>query len=198
REIGIGFLYAPRLHEAMRHAAAVRRELGVRTVFNLLGPLTNPAGARHQLLGVYDPGRLEIVAEVLRELGSERVMVVHGEGLDEIALHGRTRVAELDRGQIRLREIAPEDAGLRRARLEELLGGEPGENVRIARRILDGEQGPRRDVVVLNAAAALMVAGRAADLQEGARRAAEAIDTGGARRVVERLRALCPTEDTAR
>ena len=198
REIGIGFLYAPRLHEAMRHAAPVRRELGVRTVFNLLGPLTNPAGARHQLLGIYDPGRLEIVAEVLRELGSERVMVVHGEGLDEIALHGRTRVAELDRGEVRVREIVPEDAGLGRARLQDVLGGEPGENVRIARGILDGERGPRRDVVLLNAAAALLVAGRATDLVQGARQAAEAIDSGAARDVVERLRALCPIDDATR
>jgi len=198
REIGIGFLYAPRLHDAMRHAAPVRRELGVRTVFNLLGPLTNPAGARHQLLGLYDPARLEIVAEVLRELGSERVMVVHGEGLDEIALHGSTRVAELDRGEVRVREIVPEDAGLGRARLRDLLGGDPGENVRIARGILDGERGPRRDVVLLNAAAALLVAGRAADLEQGARQAAEAIDSGAARDVVERLRALCPIDDETR
>lgn len=198
REIGIGFLYAPRLHDAMRHAAPVRRELGVRTVFNLLGPLTNPAGARHQLLGLYDPARLEIVAEVLRELGSERVMVVHGEGLDEIALHGRTRVAELDRGEIRVREIVPEDAGLGRARLRDLLGGDPGENVRIARGILDGERGPRRDVVLLNSAAALLVAGRATDLVQGARQAAEAIDSGAARDVVERLRALCPIDDATR
>ena len=167
----------------MRHAAPVRRELGVRTVFNLLGPLTNPAGARHQLLGIYDPGRLEIVAEVLRELGSERVMVVHGEGLDEIALHGRTRVAELDRGEVRVREIVPEDAGLGRARLQDVLGGELGAG---------------REVVLLNAAAALLVAGRAADLEQGARQAAEAIDSGAARGVVERLRALCPFDDEAR
>jgi anthranilate phosphoribosyltransferase len=198
REIGIGFLFAPRLHDAMRHAAPVRRELGVRTVFNLLGPLTNPAGARHQLLGVYDPDRIEIVAEVLRELGSERVMVVHGGGLDEIALHGRTRVAELVHGNVRIREIGPEDAGLQRAPLEALLGGDLGENVRIARAVLEGEHGARRDVVLLNAAAALMVAGKAVDLLEGVQRAAEAIDSGATRRVVERLRTLCPIEDTAR
>jgi anthranilate phosphoribosyltransferase len=197
REVGIGFLFAPSLHGAMRHAAPVRRELGVRTVFNILGPLTNPAGARYQLLGVYDPGRLEVMAEVLRELGSERAMVVHGDGLDEIALHGRTRVADLDRGQVRVREVTPEDAGLERARIEDLAGGDVPRNVGIARSILDGERGPRRDVVLLNSAAALVVAGKAADLTEGVRRAAEAIDSGAARRVVERMRALCPVDDTA-
>jgi anthranilate phosphoribosyltransferase len=198
REIGIGFLFAPRLHGAMRHAAPVRRELGIRTVFNLLGPLTNPAGARHQLVGVYDPGRLEAVAEVLRELGSERAMVVHGEGLDELTLHGRTRVAELHRGRVSLREIVPEDAGLKRATLEDLLGGDAPRNARIARDIMEGERGPRRDVVLLNAAAALMVAGKAEDLEEGVRRGAEAIDTGAMRSLVDRLRALCPVESAAR
>jgi len=198
REIGIGFLYAPRLHEAMRHAAPVRRELGVRTVFNLLGPLTNPAGARHQLLGIYDPERLEVMAEVLRELGSERVLVVHGGGLDEIALHAPTRVAELDRGRVRLRTIVPEDAGLGRARLEEIGGGDAGENVRIARALLEGERGPRRDVVLLNAAAALWVAGKAADLKDGVARAAESIDSGAARGTLERLRALSPLGNGAR
>lgn len=195
REIGVGFLFAPSLHAAMRHAAPVRRELGVRTVFNLLGPLTNPAGARHQLLGVYDPGRLEAIACVLRELGSERAMVVHGDGLDEIALHGRTRVAELDSGRVRVHEVTPEDAGLGRARLEDLAGGDVERNVAIARSILDGERGPRRDVVLLNAAAGLVIAGKAQDLKEGVQRAGVAIDSGAARRVVERMRALCATED---
>ena len=194
REVGIGFLFAPSLHQAMRHAAPVRRELGVRTVFNLLGPLTNPAGARHQLLGVYDPGRLEVVAEVLRELGSVRAMVVHGDGLDEITLHGRTRVAELAGGRVRVYEVTPEDAGLDRARLEDLAGGDVARNVGIARRILDGERGPRRDVVLLNASAALVVAGKAEDLRAGVELAARAIDSGGASSVVERLRALCPME----
>jgi len=194
REVGIGFLFAPSLHGAMRHAAPVRRELGGRTVFNILGPLTNPAGARHQLLGVYDPGRLEVMAEVLRELGSERAMVVHGEGLDEITLHGTTRIAELADGRVRVREVTPEDAGLERAGLEELAGGDVAHNVGIARRILSGERGPRRNVVLLNAAAALVVAGVAADLKAGVRRAAEAIDSGSAGRVLQRLRALCPAD----
>ncbi|MEK7283163.1 MAG: anthranilate phosphoribosyltransferase, partial [Acidobacteriota bacterium] len=193
-EVGIGFLYAPALHDAMRHAAPVRRELGVRTVFNLLGPLTNPAGARHQLLGVYDPARLATLAEVLRALGSERALVVHGGGLDEITLHTTTEVAELRDDRVVLRVLAPEEAGLERARLDELKGGDVEQNVAIARGILEGARGPRRDVVLLNAAAALWVAGQAGDLREGVAVAAGAIDSGGALRVVERLRALCRPE----
>jgi anthranilate phosphoribosyltransferase len=192
REIGIGFLFAPALHGAMRHAAQVRRDLGLRTVFNLLGPLTNPAGARCQLVGVFDPDRVETLALVLRELGSERAMVVHGDGLDEITLHAPTRVAELENGQVRTYTLAPEDAGLSRARLKDLAGGDVRENVAIARRVLEGERGPRRDVVLLNAAAALRVAGRSDDLREGAALAARAIDSGEAARLLERLRALCP------
>ena len=193
-EVGFGFLYAPALHDAMRHAAPVRRELGVRTVFNLLGPLTNPAGARHQLLGVYDPARLATLAEVLRALGSERALVVHGGGLDEITLHTTTEVAELRDDRVVLRVLAPEEAGLERARLDELKGGDVEQNVAIARGILEGARGPRRDVVLLNAAAALWVAGQAGDLREGVSVAAGAIDSGGALRVVERLRALCRPE----
>ena len=191
-EDGIAFLYAPVLHGAMRHAAAVRRDLGVRTIFNLLGPLTNPAGARRQLLGVYDPRRIEAVAEVLRDLGSERALVVHGDGLDEIALHAETRAAELRDGAVVMRTLRPEDAGLARAPREALLGGDVARNVAIARGILDGERGPRRDIVLLNAAAALVVAGRAPDLADGVRRAATAIDSGDASGLVERLRRRCP------
>lgn len=194
KEVGLGFLFAPALHGAMRHAAPVRRDLGVRTVFNLLGPLTNPAGARHHLVGVYDPARLASLAEVLRELGSERAMVVHGAGLDEITLHAETQVAELRDGRVTLRDLAPEDAGLGRARLEDLRGGDLERNVAIARAVLEGEGGPRRDVVLLNAAAALWVAGKAGDLREGVSLAAGAIDSGGASRLVDRLRALCPLE----
>ena len=194
KEVGLGFLFAPALHGAMRHAAPVRRDLGVRTVFNLLGPLTNPAGARHHLVGVYDPARLASLAEVLRELGSERAMVVHGAGLDEITLHAETQVAELRDGRVALRDLAPEDAGLGRARLEDLRGGDLERNVAIARAVLEGEGGPRRDVVLLNAAAALWVAGKAGDLREGVSLAAGAIDSGGASRLVDRLRALCPLE----
>jgi anthranilate phosphoribosyltransferase len=192
REIGIGFLFAPLLHEAMRHAAPVRREVGVRTVFNLLGPLTNPAGATRQILGVYDPARVEMMARVLLELGSVRAMVVHGDGLDEIATHAPTRVAELADGEVRVYRIVPEDAGLARGRREDLTGGDVRENVAIANRILLGERGPRRDAVLINAAAALVVAGRADDLRAGVARAAAAIDSGAALGIVERLRELCP------
>ncbi len=194
REVGLGFLYAPALHGAMRHAAEVRRELGVRTVFNLLGPLTNPAGARRQLVGVYDRAKVEVLAEVLRTLGSERAMVVHGGGLDEIALHAETAVAELRDGRIRVFTITPEDAGLRGAPLAAIAGGSPEDNAAIAGAILRGERGPRRDVVLLNAAAALVVAGRAADLREGVAVAAGAIDSGAAGRVIERLRVICPLD----
>ncbi len=194
-EVGFGFLFAPTLHGAMRHAAAVRRELGVRTVFNLLGPLTNPAGARRQLLGVYDPARLEGLAEVLRELGSERAMVVHGEGLDELALHGATRVAELRDGRVRTYTLTPEDAGLRRAPLQAIIGGDVGRNVAIARAILDGETGPARDIVLLNAAAALRVAGEAEDLRDGVARAAQAIDSGAAKRTLQELRDRAPARE---
>ncbi len=193
-EVGIGFLYAPALHDAMRHAAPVRRELGVRTVFNLLGPLINPAGARHHLLGVFDPAWLGPVAEVLRALGSERALVVHGGGLDEITLHTVTQIAELRDGRVIPGSLAPEEAGLGRARLEDLRGGDVDQNVAIARGILEGLRGPRRDVVLLNAAAALRVAGKAVDLREGVSLAAAAIDSGGALRVVDRLRVLCRPE----
>jgi anthranilate phosphoribosyltransferase len=195
REVGLGFLYAPSLHGAMRHAAAVRRDLGVRTVFNLLGPLTNPAGAKHQLLGVYDPARLEVLAQALLDLGSERAMVVHGEGLDEIALHGPTRVAEVRDGRVRTFVVSPEDAGLSRAPLKEITGGDVERNVTIARSVLRGDGGPRRDVVLLNAAAALWVAGRAGDLREGVGLAARAIDSGAAARVAERLREMSPARE---
>jgi anthranilate phosphoribosyltransferase len=190
-EIGLGFLFAPALHDAMRHAAPVRRELGVRTVFNLLGPLTNPAGASRQLLGVFDPAWVEALALALRELGSERAMVVHGDGLDEIALHAETRVAELRDGRVRTYTLRPEDAGLARAPLAAIRGGDVRENVAIARSVLAGEKGPRRDVVLLNAAAALTVAGGAGDLREGVALAGRAIDSGAAARLVDRLREIC-------
>jgi anthranilate phosphoribosyltransferase len=198
REAGFGFLYAPGLHGSVRHAAAVRRALGVRTVFNLLGPLTNPAGARRQVLGVYDPAWVEGLAEVLRELGSERAMVVHGHGIDEIALHGETRIAELRDSKVTTYSFRPEDVGIGRAGLEAIAGGETRDNVAIALRVLNGERGAPRDIVLINAAAALVVADSAADFSAGIERAAEAIDSGAALRVVERLRALCPESAGAR
>lgn len=195
--LGFGFLFAPRLHPAVGHATAVRQELGVRTVFNLLGPLANPAGARRQLLGVYAPAWVEPLAQVLRELGSERALVVHGSGLDEIALHGETEAAEVRDGRVTLLRLRPEDAGLGRAPLASIAGGDRSFNVECARAVLAGETGPRRDIVVLNAAAALWVAGRADDLRGGAALAAQAIDSGAARHLVDRLRQLCPNDEEA-
>jgi anthranilate phosphoribosyltransferase len=190
--VGLGFLFAPTLHGAMKHAAPVRRELGLRTVFNLLGPLTNPARARLQLLGVFDPAWVVPIAEVLRELGSERAMVVHGGGLDEIAVHAETQVAEVDHGRVSTYTVTPEDAGLDRSRLSDVAGGDPQQNVAIARSVLQGSPGPRRDVVLLNAAAALRVADRVGDLREGIRRSAQAIDSGEAMRRLDQLREICP------
>ena len=181
RETGVGFLFAPRHHEAMRHVAPSRRDLGTRTLFNLVGPLANPAGARRQLLGVFDARWVQVMAEALRALGSERAWVVHGEdGLDEMTTTGRTFVAELGHGAIRRFEVTPEEAGLPRARPEDLVGGGAEENAVALRLVLQGRTGPHRDVVLLNAAAALVVAGRADGLAEGARIAARAIDAGAA------------------
>ncbi len=186
-DVGIGFLFAPAHHAALRHAAAVRRALGVRTFFNLLGPLANPAGATHQLLGVYDPSRLEAIAEVLAELGTTAAWVVHGDGgLDEIAPSGETHVAELVDGRVRLRTVTPADFGLQPIPLEALAGGDAMTNASIARRILHGEQVPGRTAVLLNAGAALCVTGMVAEPREGAERAARAIDSGAAWQTLER------------
>jgi anthranilate phosphoribosyltransferase len=187
-EIGIGFMFAQAFHPAMRHAAAPRREIGIRTVFNILGPLTNPARARHQVVGVGDGALLQRMAGALSALGSRHALVVHGgDGLDEITLSGPTKVAEVADGQVREYEIAPEDVGLDRVPVRALAGGSPEENARAARRVLSGEQGPHRDVVVLNAAAALVAADLAPDLKTGVERAIEAIDTGAAQKKLEGL-----------
>lgn len=182
---GIGFFYAPMYHGAMRHAAGPRREIGIRTVFNLLGPLANPAGARAQLLGVYDPGLTHIVAEVLSELGTERAMVVHGEGLDEITTTGNSQISELDHGEIFDYSIEGTEFGISRAICSDLAGGSPAENARILHGILAGEEGPRRDISVLNAAAAIYIGGRSGDIAQGVRKAEEAIDSGRAERKLE-------------
>jgi anthranilate phosphoribosyltransferase len=187
QEIGIGFLFAPALHTAMRHAMPARRRLG-RTAFNLLGPLTNPAGARAQIAGVFSAEVVEKVARVLAELGVERAFVVHGAGgLDEISLAGATKVGEVRGRSVRLYEITPEDFGLNRAPLAAIAGGDATRNAEIIRAILAGETGPRRDIVVANAAAALVAAGRAADFLEGVRLAAESIDSGAARKKLDAL-----------
>lgn len=190
-EAGIGFLMAPRHHGAMRHVAPTRRELGTRTLFNLLGPLANPAGARRQIVGVFDPKRARDMALVLRNLGSERAWIVHGsDGIDELTTTGPSTVVALEDGVLRGFEVTPEDAGLPRAAPEDLAGGDAARNAAIVRAVLDGAPGPARDVVVLNAAAALTVAGRAADLKEGATLAAQAIDGGKAAAALARLVAI--------
>lgn len=181
REIGIGFLFAPAAHLAMRHAMPARRELGGRTVFNLLGPLTNPAGARAQLTGVFAADVVELVARALAELGAERAFVVHGAGgLDEISLAGETIVAEVRGGSVRRYTVTPEEFGVARAPIEALRGGDAAENAALIRRIFAGETGPVRDIVVANAAAALVAAGVAESFREGARIALETIDSGAA------------------
>ncbi|MGH9681010.1 MAG: anthranilate phosphoribosyltransferase [Candidatus Acidiferrales bacterium] len=194
REIGIGFLFAPAMHTAMRHAMPARRRLG-RTAFNLLGPLTNPAGARAQVVGVYSDKVVEKVALVLSELGVELAFVVHGAGgLDEISLAGETSVGEVRGDTVRLYEITPEEFGLERAPVEAISGGDAPQNAALIRAVLSGERGPRRDIVVANAAAAIVASGRAADFLEGARLAADSIDSGKAREKLEALTAFTPKE----
>jgi anthranilate phosphoribosyltransferase len=188
-EVGIAFLFAPNHHPAMRHAMPVRRALGVRTVFNLLGPLTNPVGVRRQLLGVYAPHLTSLVATALRDLGGERVLVVHGrDGQDELALTGETMVSELRDGRIVHRAIRPEDVGLERAAQADLAGGDAACNARLIEAILDGDRGPRTDAVLLNTAGALLAAGAVDDLSGGVARARGTVDDGRARRLLARLR----------
>ncbi len=188
-EVGIGFLYAPALHTSMKHVAPVRREIGLRNLFNLLGPLTNPAMAQAQLMGVYDPNLTEPLARVLGNLGVKHALVVHGtDGLDEISISAPTVVSELRDGFVHTYRVVPEDVGLRRAPREYIRGGTKEENARITEAVLSGEPGPRRDVVLLNAAAALLAADRVRTLQEGVELAAHAIDSGEALRVLERMR----------
>lgn len=188
REIGIGFLFAPLFHGAMKHAARARKELGVRSIFNMLGPLTNPAGANCQLIGVYAPELTEMFAQALKLLGTRRALVVHGqEGLDEISVCAPTRVSELHNGAILTRDISPDRFLGRTAAPGDMAGGSPTENADITRRILGGEKGPRRDVVAVNAGAALMAAGVARDLGEGIRMAEDALDEGRAARKLEEL-----------
>ncbi|HXQ50977.1 MAG TPA: anthranilate phosphoribosyltransferase [Stellaceae bacterium] len=189
-EAGIGFMMAPRHHSATRHVGPTRIELGTRTIFNLLGPVSNPAGAKRQLVGVFSPEWVKPIAEVLGKLGSERAWVVHGDGIDEITTAGTTIVASLADGKVTTFEVTPEDAGLPRARLADLKGGDPAENAARLRALLEGETGPLRDIVLLNAAAALIVADKAANLKAGVARAAQAISDGGARRALAKLVAV--------
>jgi len=189
REVGIGFLFAPLLHGAMKHAIGPRQEIGIRTVFNILGPLTNPAGAPNQVIGVYDPELTETLCEVLRELGSRRAYVVHGcDGLDEITLTGTTRVSELKNNRIWTFNLDPAEFGFRYCRPEDLKGGDAETNAKITLSILNGEPGPKRDVILLNAAAAIYVAGRSKSLKEGLAAAADSIESGRAMNKLEALK----------
>ena len=191
REAGIGFMMAPRHHGAMRHVAGARVELGTRTIFNLLGPLANPAGARRQLLGVFAHDWIEPLAHVLGQLGSERAWVVHGsDGLDELTTTGPSHVAELRAGRVTTFEVTPEQAGLPRARLEDLRGADATTNADALRALLDGVRGPYRDIVLLDSAAALVIADRAGDLAAGVARARDAIDSGAAKAALARLVAV--------
>ena len=190
-EVGIGFLYAPLLHTAMKHVMAARREMGVRTVFNMLGPLTNPAGANAQVIGVYSPALTEPLARVLAELGTIRAFVVHGaDGLDEISNTGESHIAEVHEGVVRTTRVRPEDFGMPRAAIADLQGGDRQENAEIIRRVLAGEPGARRDIVLMNAAAALVAGAKARDLKEGVGLAAHSVDSGAAAGRLEALIAL--------
>lgn len=188
QEHGIGFLFAPKMHPAMKHAIGPRRELGIRTIFNMLGPLTNPAGATGQVLGVFAPELTEMFAQVLAALGGRRAFVVHGsDGMDEITCTGPTRVSELREGQVRTYELSPEMLLGELYDPEELTGGEPAENARILRGVLEGEPGAPRQVVLLNAAAAIVAGEKADDLSAGLELARQAIDSGAALRKLEVL-----------
>ena len=188
REVGIGFMFAPAFHPAMKHAQPARIELKMRTVFNLLGPLANPAGATRQLIGAPSPASAELMANALAQLGTERAFVVHGsDGLDEITTTGSTEVFEVHQNRVRRFVWNPAEFGVMPARLTDLSGGDRQVNRKIATSILHGERGPRRDVVLVNAAAALVAAGAAADLTEGMRRAAESVDSGTAAKKLEAL-----------
>jgi anthranilate phosphoribosyltransferase len=189
-EAGICFMFAPAHHGAMRHVTPIRAELGFRTIFNLLGPLTNPAGARRQLLGVFDSRWVEPLARVLGALGAERAWTVHGQGMDEITTTGETQVAEWREGQVRLFRITPEAVGLPRAALADLTGGPPAQNAEALSALLDGAKGPYRDIVLLNAAAAFLVSDEVETLREGVELAAQVIDQGRARAALDRLVAV--------
>ena len=190
-EVGIGFLYAPLLHSAMRYVMLARREMKIRTVFNLLGPLCNPAGASAQVLGVYNEKLTEMMARVLAELGARRALVVHGsDGLDEITITGETKISEIRDGQIRTYYISPEDFEIRRASIDVLRGGDARRNAEIIVEILSGQPGPRSDIVLLNAAAGLVAGGKAQTIRDGVRLAGESLQSGAARERLDRLVAL--------
>ncbi len=194
-ETGLGFLFAPKLHPAMKNVIGPRREMGIRTIFNVLGPLTNPAGADVELMGVYDRGLCEKLAEVLGNLGTKRAWVVHGNGgMDELSISGPSLVAQWNGSHVETFETAPSDFGLKEAQLQDVMGGGPKENARICLSILEGEKGPKRDMVVMNAAAAIYIAEGVKDLKEAAQLAQESIDSGRARQVLSGLIKLTNAE----
>ncbi len=187
-KVGIGFLFAPALHGAMKYAIGPRREIGIRTVFNILGPLTNPAGAQRQILGVYDPNLTEVMAGVLANLGTESAFVVHGDGgLDEVSISGPTKVSEVRDGRVITYYLDPKNYGIEYAGLERIKGGTAEENAAITRSILEGEKGPRRDIVLLNAAVALLASGLVKTVEEGLEKAASVTDSGAAVRKLDEL-----------
>lgn len=185
--IGIGFMLAPIFHPAMKRVASVRRELGLRTVFNILGPLTNPAGAKAQVMGVYDPLLCEKLARVLLMLGTERALVVHGMGMDEITNTGETKISELKDGIVKSYSLMPQDLGYPLASPQDIAGGAPQDNARKLMEVMKGERSPARDIIAMNSGAAVYVSGRAATLREGARMAENAIDSGKALEVLRRM-----------
>ena len=198
KQAGICFCYARLCHPAMKHAGPVRKELGIRTIFNVLGPLTNPAGARRQLMGVFSDALTEPVARVLGNLGAERVMVVHAaDGLDEISTTSETQVSLFDGGEVSTKVITPEDFGIERAAMDDLLVDSPEASADVIRAVLSGQSGPARDIVLLNAAAGLFVAGKADDMQSGLEKAAESIDSGAAAEALDKLIAFSSEESSA-
>ncbi|MHA1771577.1 MAG: anthranilate phosphoribosyltransferase [Candidatus Thorarchaeota archaeon] len=187
-DVGIGFLFAPLFHKAMKYAMGPRQELGMRTVFNILGPLTNPARVNYQIIGVYDQSLTELLAEVLKKLGLKHALVVHGAGLDEITTTGSTKLSEVHRGRVRTYTIEPEDFALTKASLQDIKGGTPLENARMLSRVLDGDSSPYTDIVLLNAGAGLYVADQVSDIQEGIELAQTVIADGDARKRFDMLR----------
>lgn len=188
KEIDLGFMFAPLFHGAMKYAIGPRKEIGVRTIFNLLGPLCNPAGASYQVMGVYDPDLTEVIAKVLKKLGARRAFVVHGAGpLDEVSISGKTKVSELKSGRVRTYYVSPGDFGIKRSPLKDVKGGSPKKNAAMIKKVLKGAKGPARDIVLANAALALVACGKAKGLKSGVEKAACSIDSGEA---MEKLRQL--------
>jgi len=180
-------MFAPQYHGAMKHVAAARKDLGIRTVFNILGPLASPAEVKHQVYGIFDPGLTEKLAQVLKELGSRHALVVHGDGLDELSTLGKTKISELKNGKITTYDITPAELGLKKASMKDILGGDAVSNAKIVKEVLSGKKGAKRDIAVLNAAAAIYVGGGAEDLKKGVKLAEKSIDSGKA---MEKLKLL--------